>query len=90
MTDDPTAFKVGDVVRLKSLGHVMTVASIDESSVTCDWSLRGDIKSKSFAAAELEKADPPPTLGQIFQRVEELKERQDRRGDNRRPPVPVA
>jgi hypothetical protein len=25
--------------------------------VTCDWSLRGDIKSKSFPAAELQKAD---------------------------------
>ena len=56
MTDDGV-FKVGDTVTLKSGGHLMTVASIDEGSVTCDWSLRGDIKSKSFPAAELQKAD---------------------------------
>jgi uncharacterized protein YodC (DUF2158 family) len=56
VTDDGV-FKVGDTVTLKSGGHLMTVASVDEGSVTCDWSLRGDIKSKSFPAAELQKAD---------------------------------
>jgi uncharacterized protein YodC (DUF2158 family) len=56
----PIVFKVGDTVRLKSGGHLMTVASMDENSVTCDWSVRSDIRSKSFPAAELEKADTPP------------------------------
>jgi uncharacterized protein YodC (DUF2158 family) len=56
---EDTVLKVGDVVRLKSGGHLMTVASIDEGSVTCDWSVRDDIKSKTFRAAELETADPP-------------------------------
>jgi uncharacterized protein YodC (DUF2158 family) len=65
-------FKVGDTVRLKSGGHLMTVASIDESSVTCDWSVRGDIKSKSFPAAELEKADlprPPASAEEVAQQL---------------------
>ena len=63
-------FTVGDVVRLKSGGHLMTVASIDKGSVTCDWSVRGDVKSKSFPAAELEKADPPLSLEAILLRAE--------------------
>jgi uncharacterized protein YodC (DUF2158 family) len=59
---EDAGLKVGDVVTLKSGGHLMTVASIDEGSVTCDWSVRGDVKSKSFPAAELQKADHPLTL----------------------------
>jgi uncharacterized protein YodC (DUF2158 family) len=55
-------FKVGDVVRVKSGGNLMTVVSIDQGSVTCDWSVRGDIKSKSFPSAALEEAAPPPSL----------------------------
>jgi len=43
MSED-TALKVGDTVTLKSDGHLMTVASIDEGSVTCDWSVRGDVR----------------------------------------------
>jgi len=56
---EDAGLKVGDIVTLKSGGHLMTVASIDEGSVTCDWSVRGDVKSKSFPAAELQKADQP-------------------------------
>jgi uncharacterized protein YodC (DUF2158 family) len=74
MSDDPVLFKVGDVVRLKSGGHLMTVASIDEGSVACDWSVRGDIKSKSFPPAELEEADPPISLEQMVLRAHELVE----------------
>jgi hypothetical protein len=37
----------------------MTVVSIDKDAVTCDWSVKGDIKSKSFPAAALEKAAEP-------------------------------
>ena len=59
MAED-AGLKVGDTVTLKSGGHLITVASIDdEGSVTCDWSVRGDVKSKSFLAAELQKAGLP-------------------------------
>jgi uncharacterized protein YodC (DUF2158 family) len=68
MSDD-TVLKVGDTVSLNSGGHVMTVASVDGDSVTCDWSVKGDVKSKSFAAAELKKAEAPlTTLEQIAAR----------------------
>jgi uncharacterized protein YodC (DUF2158 family) len=65
LSDEDAVFKVGDVVSLKSGGHLMTVASIDQGSVTCDWSVRGDIKSKSFPAAELKQAAAPLTLEQL-------------------------
>jgi len=68
---EDTVFKVGDVVRLKSGGHLMTVAAIDEGPVTCDWSVRGDVKSKSFRAAALETAEPPISLEQMLLRIEE-------------------
>ena len=55
------AFEAFEVVN-KSGGHLMTVASIDEGSVTCDWSVSGDVKSKSFPAAELKHASEPETL----------------------------
>lgn len=51
-----TVFKVGDTVKLNSDGHLMTVVSVAEDSITCDWSVRGDVKSKSFPAAALKKA----------------------------------
>jgi uncharacterized protein YodC (DUF2158 family) len=59
MSDEDTVLKVGDVVSLNSGGHLMTVASIDDASVTCDWSVRGDVKSKSFPAEALKKAAAP-------------------------------
>jgi uncharacterized protein YodC (DUF2158 family) len=62
MSDDPV-LKVGDTVSLNSGGHLMTIASIGGDSVTCDWAVKGDVKSKSFAAAELKKADgTPPSI----------------------------
>jgi uncharacterized protein YodC (DUF2158 family) len=51
-----TVFKVGDTVKLNSDGHLMTVVSVAEDSITCDWSVRGDVKSKSFPAVALKKA----------------------------------
>lgn len=51
-----TVFKVGDTVKLKSDGHLMTVVSVAEDSITCDWSVRGDVKSKSFPVTALKKA----------------------------------
>ncbi len=67
MSED-VELKVGDVVVLKSGGHKMTVASTDGSSVTCDWSVRGDIKSKCFAVAQLTTDIPeaPLTLEQLI------------------------
>ena len=49
-------FQVGDTVALNSGGHLMTVVSVDENSITCDWSVRGDVKSKSFPATALKRA----------------------------------
>jgi uncharacterized protein YodC (DUF2158 family) len=67
------AHKIGDVVILKSEGHKMTVASIDDNSVTCDRSVRGDIKSKSFAAAQLTTDLPVNiSLEQLLLGVEKL------------------
>jgi uncharacterized protein YodC (DUF2158 family) len=51
-----TVFKVGDTVTLNSDCHLMTVISIDEDSITCAWSVRGDVKSRSFPVAALKKA----------------------------------
>lgn len=59
-------FKVGDTVALKSGGHVMTVTSIDGESVTCAWSLKDDVKSKSFPAAALEKGERAKTLEELL------------------------
>jgi uncharacterized protein YodC (DUF2158 family) len=56
MPEDSTV-KVGDVVSYNSGGHLMTVISIDENSVTCVWSVKGDAKSKSYPAEALKKAD---------------------------------
>jgi uncharacterized protein YodC (DUF2158 family) len=58
--------KVGDTVSLNSGGHAMTIVSIDDNCVTCDWSVKGDVKSKSFPVAALKKADPPATLEQLI------------------------
>jgi uncharacterized protein YodC (DUF2158 family) len=75
MSDEDAVFKVGDVVSLKRGGHLMTVASIDESSVTCDWSVRGDVKSKSFPSEELKQATEPLTLEQLV--LEASKKREE-------------
>jgi hypothetical protein len=40
MSGEDTVLKVGDTVSLNSGGHLMTVVSIDEGSVACDWSVR--------------------------------------------------
>jgi uncharacterized protein YodC (DUF2158 family) len=62
-----TVFKVGDTVKLNSDGHLMTVVSVSEDSITCAWSVRNDVKSKSFPVAALKKAQaqPPQTAEDI-------------------------
>jgi uncharacterized protein YodC (DUF2158 family) len=59
VSDEETVFKVGDVVRLNSGGHLRTIISFDENTVTCVWSVKGDARSKSYPAQALEKADAP-------------------------------
>ena len=81
VADEETVFKIGDVVSLNSGGHLMTVVSTDEGSVTCDWSVRGDIKSKSFPAGALKiAAEPavPLTLEELISKV--VKAREERGG----------
>jgi uncharacterized protein YodC (DUF2158 family) len=51
-----TVFKVGDTVRLNSGGLLMTVVSLDGDSLTCPWSVKDNVKSKTFPAAALKKA----------------------------------
>lgn len=63
VSEDPM-FKVGDTVCLNSGGHLMTVVAISDS-VTCEWSVKGDIKSKAFPDAALKKAEEPVTLEQL-------------------------
>jgi uncharacterized protein YodC (DUF2158 family) len=58
-------FKIGDTVTLNSGGHLMTVLTFERGGVTCAWSVKSDIKSKSFPAAALVKADKPTTLEQL-------------------------
>jgi uncharacterized protein YodC (DUF2158 family) len=60
-----TVLKVGDTVKLASDGHIMTVVSIVEDSITCDWSVRGDVKSKSFPAAALKNAVSDETAKEV-------------------------
>jgi uncharacterized protein YodC (DUF2158 family) len=61
------SFKVGDIVTLACGGHLMTVISIDpEKGITCAWSVKDDIKSKSFPGAALIKAKKPLTLEELL------------------------
>jgi uncharacterized protein YodC (DUF2158 family) len=60
------SFNIGDTVTLSSGGHLMTVVSIDRKGViTCAWSVKEEVKSKSFPSAALTKADKPQTLAQL-------------------------
>ncbi len=69
MTDqevETESFKIGDVVRLKSGSHSMSVGAVEKGVVTCDWALKGDIKTKTFHAPQLEMATPAQTLDGLF------------------------
>jgi uncharacterized protein YodC (DUF2158 family) len=52
------AFKVGDKVKLKSGGPVMTVESISNGNVTCVWFAGSDAKYQAFPPATLEHFAP--------------------------------
>jgi uncharacterized protein YodC (DUF2158 family) len=60
------SFKIGDIVTLSSGGHLMTVVSIDQEDVTCAWSVKDDVKSKSFPSDALTKAEKPATLEELL------------------------
>jgi hypothetical protein len=49
------AFEIGDTVSLNSGGHLMTIISIDDDLACCAWSVKGDVKSKSFPIKALKK-----------------------------------
>jgi uncharacterized protein YodC (DUF2158 family) len=50
--------KPGDVVTLKSGGHLMTVAEVHDDSVACLWmGLEGDLFRETLPLAVLELAD---------------------------------
>jgi len=58
---------VGATVSLVSGGHVMTILAIEDHSVSCAWSVRGDIKTKSFPISALKKAEAEPSsLGDLI------------------------
>jgi uncharacterized protein YodC (DUF2158 family) len=58
-------FEIGDTVTLNGGGHLMTVISVDGESVSCAWSVRNDIKEKSFPARTLKKSTVPLTLREL-------------------------
>jgi uncharacterized protein YodC (DUF2158 family) len=45
--------KTGDVVRLKSGGHPMTILQADGEEAECVWSAAGDVKLRVFPVAAL-------------------------------------
>ncbi len=49
--------KVGDVVRLKSLGPNMTVCSLSDKNVECVWFYEGTFRTDSFIPEILLKVD---------------------------------
>jgi uncharacterized protein YodC (DUF2158 family) len=54
--------KVGDLVKLKSGGPVMTVVDVDEDEVTCVWFPSNDhrkLREADFETVTLEKVEGP-------------------------------
>jgi uncharacterized protein YodC (DUF2158 family) len=64
-------FKAGETVKLNSDGPLMTILSIDRNGVKCAWSMKGDIKEKSFPAVALTKADRPAALKKLLSAIAE-------------------
>lgn len=59
-------FRSGDIVRLKSGGHAMTISSmIDNFSVNCTWATGGDVKTEIIRIEALEMFVPTkaPSVG---------------------------
>jgi uncharacterized protein YodC (DUF2158 family) len=56
-----TDFAIGEVVKLKSGGHEMTVQEITEDGAKCIWSEGKRVRSESFHPTLLILRDPPVT-----------------------------
>jgi uncharacterized protein YodC (DUF2158 family) len=56
-----TDFAIGEVVKLKSGGHEMTVQEITEDNAKCIWSEGNRIRSESFHPTLLIARSPPIT-----------------------------
>ncbi|MDO8071482.1 DUF2158 domain-containing protein [Janthinobacterium sp. SUN176] len=52
------AFKVGDVVILRSGGELMTVEAVDGADIDCVWSQSKKVERSTFVAATLSKYVP--------------------------------
>jgi uncharacterized protein YodC (DUF2158 family) len=62
-------FAVGETVSLNSGGRLMTVLSIERETITCAWSAREDIKTKSFPVRALKEAKEERTLEQMLMAI---------------------
>ena len=49
--------KVGDTVRLKSGGPLMTIESIEDNRAFCNWFSNDELKNGTFNVETLEKED---------------------------------
>jgi uncharacterized protein YodC (DUF2158 family) len=54
--------KIGDTVRLKSGGPVMTVNGTTDDHIHCVWFVKTDVKSSTFQKAALEAATDEITI----------------------------
>jgi uncharacterized protein YodC (DUF2158 family) len=71
------AFQIGDVVRFKSGGPLMTVSSCaDKEEIGVQWFNEHELRTKFFDPAQLVKVDPPamsmPTPDQVATARERL------------------
>lgn len=66
-------FKIGDVVKLKSGSHAMTVGGKDpknKSKIICNWDVNGVIKEKSFFEDQLEIVDDLEHIRDLLDGIE--------------------
>jgi uncharacterized protein YodC (DUF2158 family) len=70
-----STFKAGETVKLNSGGPLMTILSIDRNGVKCAWSVKDDIKEKSFPSVALTKADRPEVLQKLLSAIAEAEGR---------------
>lgn len=55
---DGSGFKVGDTVRMKSGGPLMTVSNINDGAVYCEWfGADGKVARDSFRPEQLKPSD---------------------------------
>ncbi|WP_454631171.1 YodC family protein [Bradyrhizobium cenepequi] len=77
--------KPGDVVMLKSGGHPITVAEVNEDSVECVWmGIDGDLFRETLPAAVLEAANPEDEEDDEEDEEEDDEEGEDEDDDDRR------